>query len=153
MSKLELRIPPVLLMFICLIGMWTTAVLTPAASLSFPWVKLVAGVFFLLGGVLPILSVVEFRRAKTTLDPRFPESSSYLVSRGVFGVSRNPIYLGFVLLLIGVAWLLMNLAAVFWIVAFVLYMTRFQIQPEERHMKEKFAEEFDSYSASVRRWL
>ncbi|RBO83956.1 methyltransferase family protein [Marinomonas aquiplantarum] len=153
MSKLELRIPPVLLLLICLVGMWVTAVFMPAVSLSFAWAKLVAGGFFLLGGALIILSVVAFRQAKTTLDPRYPEQSSHLVSCGVFGVSRNPIYLGFVLLLIGVAWYLMNLLAVVWIFAFVFYMTRFQIVPEERHMKEKFAEEFDSYSARVRRWF
>ncbi len=153
MSNLELRIPPIVLTLICLIGMWATAVLCPALTLPFHWSNLLAVVFVCCGALLPILAAVEFRRAKTTLDPRCPEQTSQLVTRGVFGLSRNPIYLGFVLLLIGAAWYLMNMLAVFWVLAFGLYMTRFQIQPEERHMEERFSDEFRSYSARVKRWF
>lgn len=153
MSKLELRVPPIFVILICLIGMWFTAGWTPDLTGSFAGAHLLASLFVLLGMLLPVLSVVEFRRAKTTLDPRFPEQSSQLVTRGVFAMSRNPIYLGFVLLLIGVACLLANLVAVCWVVAFVLYMTRFQIQPEERYMREKFGDDFLAYSSKVRRWF
>jgi protein-S-isoprenylcysteine O-methyltransferase Ste14 len=62
-------------------------------------------------------------------------------------------YLGFLLILIGWAILLSNVLAFVFLVAFVLYMNRFQIEPEERMLASLFGPAFESYRSRVRRWL
>ena len=105
------------------------------------------GIFFCIAGV------VSFRRAKTTVNPLKPEAATALVSSGIYGISRNPMYVGFALFLL--AWVVYLSSP--WlstgIVGFVLYMNQFQIEPEERALKEIFGPEFISYQAKVRRWL
>jgi protein-S-isoprenylcysteine O-methyltransferase Ste14 len=62
-------------------------------------------------------------------------------------------YLGLLLVLLGFAIWLGNVLAPIMLVAFVLYLTRFQIVPEERVLREKFGEEYAGYMRRVRRWL
>ena len=69
------------------------------------------------------------------------------------GYSRNPMYLGFLLLLLALACYLMNVAAMALLPLFVLYMNRFQIAPEERFLLQKFGAEYQAYCERVRRWL
>ncbi len=153
MTTLELRIPPLLLMALCAGLMVALAAAAPAAGLPIPASGLIAGALALLGAVIAVLGVWEFRSAGTTVDPRIPEQSASLVVRGVYRFSRNPMYLGFLLLLCAWAVFLSSLAALVMLPVFVLYMNRFQIAPEERYMREKFAETYAAYQARVRRWL
>jgi len=76
-----------------------------------------------------------------------------LVARGIYRYSRNPMYLGFLLLLTALACYLMNAAAFILLPLFLLYMNRFQIVPEERHLLQKFGTEYQAYTTQVRRWL
>src|SRR5687768_9766908 len=104
--------------------MWLTARWLPAFHVDIPASTLVAGVFALAGALVAAAGVIEFRRARTTVNPMAPEASSALVTQGVYRLSRNPMYLGFVLALLGWAVFLSNGATPVVIVAFVLYMTR-----------------------------
>ena len=82
-----------------------------------------------------------------------PESSSALVSGGVYRFTRNPMYLAMLCVLIGWALVVSNVAALVMLPLFVAYLNRFQIRPEERALHARFGAEFERYRDSVRRWL
>ena len=82
-----------------------------------------------------------------------PDSTSSLVVSGIYKYTRNPMYLGFLLVLLGWATFLSNLAALALLPAFVVYMNHFQIGPEERALGSLFAQEYQAYHARVRRWI
>jgi protein-S-isoprenylcysteine O-methyltransferase Ste14 len=82
-----------------------------------------------------------------------PDSTSSLVVSGIYKYTRNPMYLGFLLLLLGWAIFLSNLASFALLPAFVVYMNHFQIRPEERALGCLFAHEYQPYLARVRRWI
>ena len=135
------------------IAMWLIARWMAFARLGFPGhllvscIVLVAGLFTLTSGVF------GFRLARTTVDPTHPEAASSLVTTGVYKRSRNPMYLGFALILIAWCLYLANAASLVVVGAFVTYITRFQIVPEERILEAKFGPAFLNYRAKTRRWL
>lgn len=152
MRFLELRIPPVALVVIFAAAMAALAYAAPAEILV-PGKLLVAVVLVLAGALVSLAGVVAFRRQKTTVNPFTPEQSSSLVGAGIYRFSRNPMYLGFFLALLGWCFYLANWASALLLPVFVAYMNKFQIQPEERALSERFGPEFVAYSRSVRRWL
>jgi protein-S-isoprenylcysteine O-methyltransferase Ste14 len=97
--------------------------------------------------------VVGFRVRRTTVNPTRPAAATALVQDGVYRWTRNPMYVGLALGLAGVAVGLSNLGAMVLLPAFVAWIDRFQIVPEERALLAKFAAAFTDYSARVRRWL
>ena len=107
----------------------------------------------LVGGAFSAAGVTAFRRASTTLNPTKPEAASSLVTGGIYRITRNPMYVGLLFVLIG--WTVFLCAP--WVLAgplaFVAYMTHFQIAPEERVLASIFGEAYASYKARVRRWL
>ncbi len=133
--------------------MWLGSALAPVLKIEFPFQTIVAWVFALLGFKVSALGVLEFRRAKTTVNPTTPGSSSSLVTRGVYRHTRNPMYLGFLLILLGWATATANLLAFLFLPVFVLYMNKFQIAPEERALAGIFGDEFTRYCSQVRRWI
>ena len=153
MLTLELRIPPVIQVIIVGAVMWGLSFLFPALNVPLSAAKAIGVVFLAIGITVATLGVLEFRKANTTVDPRFPHKSSQLVVTGVYRISRNPMYLGFLFILSGWAFYLMSSMAFVLLPVFVIYMNYFQIKPEERYMLQKFGEEFNAYAASVRRWV
>jgi len=108
---------------------------------------LAAGVAVALGGV------VSFRRARTTVNPLKPETTAALVVSGVYSFTRHPMYLGMVSVLLAWAVFLASPWSLAGPVLFALYITRFQIVPEERVLSGLFGESFAAYTRQVRRWL
>lgn len=153
MPQLELKVPPLLLVALFSAAMCLQASLTPLLSFSAAWQVLLAALFAIAGGAIALAGVVAFRRAHTTVNPTNPASSSSVVSHGIYGYSRNPMYVGFFLLLLGVAVWLGNLLALFWLPLFVAYMNRYQILPEERVLEANFGADYRAYLARVRRWI
>ncbi len=123
-----------------------TAILVPYQ----PWLS---GAVFLLGVVVCLAGVLAFRIAQTTVDPMHPSAASSLVQGGIYRLTRNPMYLGFLLMLVGWALHVATLSALIVLPAFAMYMTVFQIQPEERALRARFGPTFDAYMARVRRWI
>ncbi|AGI24237.1 hypothetical protein H681_11835 [Pseudomonas sp. ATCC 13867] len=149
MDWLEHRIPPPLVAIILGALMWLLArPLPPLGSrlwLALP--VLLAGIAVCLAGVL------SFRRARTTVNPLKPETASSLVVAGIYRHTRNPMYLGFAIVLLAWSIALASLSAVLGVAAFVLYMNRFQITPEEQALRHLFGAEFEAYCGRVRRWV
>ena len=106
-----------------------------------------------VGLLLMFMAAQTLRRARTTLLPFKPSQTRALVMHGIFGFSRNPIYLGDALLLL--AWVLWLGAALnlLWFGLFILYMTKVQIAAEEQALQNKFGAAYQEYCQAVRRWL
>ena len=151
--RLELKVPPVLVLAIAALLMWAVARATPRLNLQYPFRVLVAAALFVLGIAIVLRGVLAFREASTTVDPRFPENASHIVSSGIYRFTRNPMYLGMLVMLIAwMAWL-SNVGTIVIPVLFALYITRWQIVPEERALAEKFGADYEAYCKSVRRWV
>ena len=153
MRWLELKIPPpivglLMAAFMVLITRHSPVLALPGAlrlALALPLVAI--GVWLDLNGVL------AFLRARTTVSPLQPGKTSAIVDTGAYRFTRNPMYLGMAAMLTGGAIYLAAPLALLGPVAFVAYITRFQIQPEERALLAKFGEPYRAYCQSVRRWL
>jgi len=153
MRSLELRVPPLALVAIAAALMWLLAWAAPLPALVFPAPYALGGALVGLGAAVTVAGVLAFRRARTTVNPMTPGATSSVVSTGVYRLTRNPMYLGFLLALAGWGAILGNLLGLLPLAAFVAYMNRFQIAPEERALREKFGADFDDYTRRVRRWV
>ncbi len=150
---MALRIPPVILVLIAAFLMWGVATLFPALGFDMLWAVAFSVELAIVGLAVSTLGVVAFRQVRTTVNPRAPELASVLVVAGIYRYTRNPMYLGFLILLVGWAVFLENAAAFLVLPLFVLYMNRFQIQPEEKALETLFGQEFVAYKQTVRRWI
>jgi protein-S-isoprenylcysteine O-methyltransferase Ste14 len=153
MHWLELKIPPLLVWLLCAGAMRGVASAAPKLSFTLAGSSAIALALVALGGALAFAGVIAFRLKRTTVNPLTPSASSAVVSSGVYRLSRNPMYLGFLLALAGWALYLANAGAALLLLAFVAYMTQYQIKPEERVLLAKFGVEFAQYMSRVRRWL
>ena len=153
MKALELKIPPVAQFLVLAALMWLFAKHLPALSVEIPVRRILAVLFFCLGGIVAVPAVATFRSSGTTVDPRSPEKVTRLVVSGVYRYSRNPMYLGLLFLLIAWALYLSNLLGFVLLPAFVVCMNRLQIRLEEEVMERRFGDEFRAYRESVRRWI
>ena len=153
MHTLELRLlPPVVVaLWAALMALlsWVWPALSFALPARLPLAIGIAALGFGLGGA----GIVAFRKAQTTFNPVRPDKASCIVAHGVFRYTRNPMYLGMLLALIAWDLFLAHPLPFAALPLFVAYMTRFQIIPEERHLREKFGAPYDAYLKTVRRWM
>src|SRR6478672_2798282 len=131
MLSLESKIPPPLIVLIMAVGMWVISRAVPWPLYELPAHSWLAAVLVSTGFVTGMSGVVTFRRARTTVHPMTHHASS-LVTSGVYTISRNPMYLGGLIMLLGWGILLSNAPALVCLPVYVLYINRFQIEPEER---------------------
>ena len=150
---MRLLVPPPVQGLIVLGLMWGAARIAPGLSVDFAGQTVLAAIFAVAGGVIEIISLATFFRAKTTVNPLKPENANTLVVSGLYKISRNPMYLGLLLFLVGGAIWFGNLVALAGPVLYFIYITWSQIKPEERILREKFGAEYDAYCAQVRRWI
>jgi protein-S-isoprenylcysteine O-methyltransferase Ste14 len=153
MHVLELKVPPAAVVFFVAALMWLVTWALPIFGFVLPGRELFAVSFGIAGAVISVLGVMSFKRANTTVNPMKPDASSSLVLSGVYARSRNPMYLGFLLMLVGWAIVLSNALAFLLLPAFIFFMNRFQIEPEERALASLFREEFVAYKSRVPKWL
>lgn len=153
MSSLELKVPPPLVALCAALLMWLAAKATPSLELSV-WLRVGVGAAFVVVGMgMGLAGLLAFRQAKTTINPTKPTAASSLVTRGVYTFSRNPMYLGLLFVLLGFVSILASPMALVLLPAFVAYINRFQITPEERVLALLFGQAFTAYKTKVRRWL
>jgi protein-S-isoprenylcysteine O-methyltransferase Ste14 len=150
---LELRIPPPVVAAIAAGLMWGISAMLPSLRVDVPHVGVTAGICAALGVVIGGAGLIALRRARTTHNPLRPEAASSLVTTGLYRWTRNPMYLGALPLLVGWAVYLQHPGALLVVPLVMLYLTRFQIVPEERALSAKFGGQFDAYRGRVRRWL
>lgn len=153
MRILELKIPPVALTVIFAVVMWATSVVFSVASVPLPGAAIIAVAIAFVGGAIGVAGVFAFRQHSTTVNPMHPETTASVVTVGIYRVTRNPMYLGLALVLVGWSVYLANVASLLLVLVFVAYMTLFQIKPEERALLGKFGPDFADYMTTVRRWI
>lgn len=152
MNTLELKVPPVAVFLIVKLLMYFADAYLP--SLPLPSVaKWGAGGLFVMSGIVGLSGVYAFRQARTTVNPTKPERASRVVCSGIFRMSRNPMYLALLLLILAYAVWLQNGVTLLAAALFVLYMNRFQILPEERALERIFGQDYLTYKQKVRRWI
>lgn len=157
---LELKIFPPLAALIFLLFAYLFSWLFPNKEdifnftiFSFHVKNWLAIITFLSGLVFLISANFNFRRKGTTLNPKKPKEASKLVTDGIFSYSRNPMYLGLTFILLGFGFLFESWIALLLPILFILYITEFQIKPEERILIKKFGKSYENYIRKVRRWL
>jgi protein-S-isoprenylcysteine O-methyltransferase Ste14 len=151
-SRLENRFPPpavVLVLGIVMAG--AAMVITPVFSGVIRYS--VGPALIALGVAIVVTGARTFWASGTTIDPVSIDRASTLVTHGIFRLTRNPMYVGFTLMLVGWAVVLGSPWMLGGPLLFVGFTHRFQIVPEERVMREKFGREYEAYCDTVRRWI
>ncbi len=153
MSSLELRVPPPLVMLVAALLMWLVARALPSLDFQLPVRGTLSIPIAVIGLAIAVFAVFQFRRAGTTPNPMKPHESATVVVTGLYRYSRNPMYLGDLLILAGWAIWLANVGAFAGLPLFVLYINRFQIAAEERALEAHFGATYAEYQRAVRRWI
>ncbi len=147
------RIPPLAQLLFFMFLVWGLARIAPALSIqsrALVW----GGIFIVgIGLIFLTISVTAFLRAHTTVNPVNPQQTETLVTTGLYRISRNPMYLGMLLLLLGTTCVAQNIASLLVPFLFVFFITVLQIKPEERALQAKFGDVYKQYRRNVRRWI
>jgi protein-S-isoprenylcysteine O-methyltransferase Ste14 len=149
---LDTRIPPPVVALVMLLLMWNLAAWLPG-PLAPDWHVSAALALVVIGAAFDLAALWAFHRARTTINPMKPQATAHLVTGGVYRLTRNPMYLGLLLFLSAAMVYLWSPWAVLGPLAFVGYINRFQIGPEERVMRERFGADYTAWCARVRRWF
>lgn len=153
----EHRIPPPVIDLAVGVLMWWLARAVPAAQLwpvqAWSLATALGLAIAVGGGLVALAGARQFQRARTTVNPLAPHKASALVTGGIYRFTRNPMYLGMGLVLLGWGVYLGNAAAWAGLPLFVLLLDTLQIKAEERILRQRFGAEFERYAARVRRWL
>ena len=152
---LECRIPPPVVDGLCAALMYGAARSTPASEWHLPvaWRITLALCAAACGMGMALSGLGMFRKLRTTPDPLHPERASRLAQDGVYRHTRNPMYLGMALVLLGWGCWLAHPLALLCVPLAMAYLQRFQIRPEERLLHSRFGEAYARYCRRVRRWL
>ena len=122
-------------------------------NFTFPFSTQLLFFFFVLGVVFTLSGVASFKQHKTTVNPMKTENVSTLVMSGVYKYTRNPMYVGMLMTLLGYFFYLGNPINMLFIALFIWYMNKYQIKPEEVFLTSIFGDEYAVYKENVRRWL
>lgn len=150
---MKLKLPPAIVFLIFGSLMYLLAEFLPVGYFDFFGRRYLIKGLLLLAVVISCVALIQFYLAKTSIDPKNPSKASSLVSNGIYKYSRNPIYLGLLLILLAWALWLGNAFNVLLAAGFVSYMNAFQIQPEEASLTSLFGKEYKNYCIKVRRWF
>lgn len=152
-AMLKTRIPPPIYALLTAWGMWLLHHHMPILQCwNFPWRHLA---WIPVGGglILDGWSVWLFFQHRTTVNPMKPANARSLVTGGFYQYTRNPMYLGLLLLLFGWAIWLGSLSPYFLLPLFVMLLNELQIKPEENALTSYFCEEYIRYKSRVGRWF
>lgn len=150
---MKLKLPPVLVFVIFSILMYLLSIVLPFGDFDFFGRQFL--VFFLvgLGALVGVVSLIQFYVVKTSVDPRTPSKVTFMVTKGLYKYSRNPMYLALLMVLLAWGLWLGNAFNTLLAAGFVGYMNRFQIIPEEEVLASTYGKEFRQYCTQVRRWF
>jgi protein-S-isoprenylcysteine O-methyltransferase Ste14 len=150
---MTLKIPPAIVFLCTALLMYLLATFLPVGYFDFFGRYYVAATLLALAFILGVVSLLQCFSAKTTIDPRKPQNSTKLITNGVYRITRNPMYLALLLVLLAFGIYLGNAFNTLLAAVFVMYMNRFQIVPEEIVLKKHFGKEYEQYCVRIRRWF
>jgi len=151
---MHLRIPPPIVALIGILLIFLSKDYILILYLH-PHLQNTLSILFLIIGFMIIFSATkEFKKSETTVNPMKPETSTSLVTSGIFKYTRNPMYVGLTSILLASCFYFSSLLGIIvYVPLFILYITVFQIIPEEETMKGLFNDEYLDYCSKVRRWI
>tara|TARA_B100001287_G_scaffold186938_1_gene157756 strand:- start:117 stop:563 length:447 start_codon:yes stop_codon:yes gene_type:complete len=145
------KVPPPIVTFICGLAIYFSK---SFFNEFFSYSNNIISLFLLILGLVVFLSAVKsFRKQKTTVNPLEPRQASSLVTSGIFKFSRNPMYLGMLIILLSLSFKFNLIGGMTISLFFYIFITKFQIIPEEAAMNELFGNEFINYSNKTKRWI
>ncbi len=150
---MKLKVPPVIVFLIFGLLIYLLANFLPVGYFDFFGRKYLIITLLAISGCIGAIALFQFFKSKTTVDPSNPTKTSKLVSSGIYQYSRNPMYLGLLLMLLAWGLWLGNAFNVLFAAGFVAYMNKFQIIPEEDSLSSLFGKEYTQYCILVRRWF
>lgn len=149
---LKLKIPPAL-QFLIIAALMYGVSQSFGKQFTFPFQYVFAWLFFILGVIVGLISVLLFKTENTSIDPLHPLKASKLITTNIYRYTRNPMYLGLLLILIGLFIIFGNYYNLILLILFVWYITTFQIKLEEQILHKIFGENFTIYCKKTRRWI
>jgi len=145
------KIPPPIVTLICGIAIYFSKTFF---NQFFSYNNNIISLFLMILGLTIFVSAVKsFRIQKTTVNPLDPKQASSLVTSGIFKLSRNPMYLGMLIILLSMAFKFNLIGGLITSIFFYIFITKFQIIPEEAAMNELFGNEFIDYCKKTKRWI
>ncbi len=148
-----IRVPPLALVVILAVLMALAARAWPGLGGAFPLRRMLAAGLAIVGVTACVLGVADFRRQGTTVHPLRPDAAASLVVSGIYAKSRNPMYLGMVMLLAAWAVWLAHPVSAAGPAILAAWLHFVQIPFEERALHARFGASFEKYAREVRRWL
>ncbi len=145
----RIDVPPVWLL-VTLVVAWLIADASQELSLG-AWAGLAGWILLVVGVALILAAALEFRKARTTIMPH--ETPDTIVTSGVYRFSRNPIYLGDALILVGICMIWDAPLALLTVPVFAFLIQRRFILPEERRLQDGFPSAWEAWSTVTRRWI
>ncbi len=152
-QTMNIKIPPPIYVVLFGVLMWFVARSPFALAVDIPFRKTAAAIIFAAAIAIDVTAIRQFNASSTTINPLKPNKSSALVTQGIYRFTRNPMYVGLLLMLCAWAIVLGSVSNVLLLAGFVITITRMQIRPEEEALRSLFPEEFDEYRRKVRRWV
>lgn len=150
-------IPPPVIGLVFAIAMWMLAKgaadLTGSYTVILPGQAWAAALIAGAGLAIDLASIAAFFRRKTTVNPLTPSKTNALVIDGFYRFSRNPMYLGILMILTGWTLWLGNILNIVLLGLFIWVINELQIKPEEKALREKFGADYEAYCKRVRRWI
>ena len=146
-----LKIPPPLLVMILIIFNYFS--FKKIDLILIPNQNLISLIIFLIGVLILINPIFKFIKSKTTIDPIKFKKVNKLITSGIYKYSRNPMYLGLLMIVISTSILYLNILSITTPIIFYFWINRFQIKREEIFLTEKFGKEYLLYMTKTRRWI
>jgi len=151
--NLELKVIPPVQLLISSALMVSLTILFPQYNFDLQLSLPITVLLILIASSIGILALYDFHKHQTTFHPHTPEKTSTVVDTGVFALSRNPMYISLVIILLALGIFLQNYSSFIIIPLFIWYITRFQIIPEERMLDKLFPDDYQAYCQKVKRWV
>ena len=151
MNKFNNKIPPTILTLLFLIFNYILSF--NFLKIEIPYKYFFTTLLLIFGFYIIIRSSRLFAQAKTSIDPLRPFKSTSLITNDIYKYSRNPMYFGYLLILLSSSVYLGNVISIIFIPLFIFIINFIQIIPEEETLKDLFGPTYDEYLSKVRRWI
>ena len=145
------KIPPPILVLILVSSNYFSS--KKIDLIHLPNQDLISIIILLIGILILINPIFKFIKSKTTIDPiKFTKVNKLIIS-GIYKYSRNPMYLGLLMIVISTSIFFLNIFSITTPFLFYCWINRFQIKREEIFLTEKFGKEYMLYKTKTRRWI
>tara|TARA_B100000963_G_scaffold361955_1_gene401279 strand:- start:81837 stop:82286 length:450 start_codon:yes stop_codon:yes gene_type:complete len=146
-----IKIPPPILVIILTSLVYISS--TKLELIYLPYRQIISILILVIGLIIIISPIVNFIKSKTTVNPVKFKNVNRLVTTGIYKHSRNPMYLGMIIVIISITVYYLNYLSVFSPLIFYIWINKFQISREEIFLEDKFGDEYLKYKSKTRRWI